>query len=77
MPFLFTDMAYNKSHHQHQKEEREAARKLLEKVKRNDSGKAAIYLKDSRHTVLIVNRANLKKKLAQLKKEEKVIQRIL
>lgn len=69
--------AAHKSYHQHLQEEHEEATRQLEKVKESDTGKATIYLKDSQHTVLIVKREFLKKKLAALQKEGKKIQYIL
>jgi hypothetical protein len=70
-------MATRKSYHQHLREEREEAVRQLEKAKSGNIEKATIYLKDTQHTVLIVKRECLKKKLAELRKEGKKIQRIL
>lgn len=67
----------HKTHHQHLAEEKEDALSTLKKAKDIEKDKVAIYLQDNFHTILLVNRSKAKKKIEELKKQGKIIKRVL
>lgn len=67
----------HKTHHEYLKEEKENALSLLQKAKLIEKDNASIYLEDNFHTIIMVKRSKLRKKVEDLKKQGKIIKRIL
>lgn len=62
-----------KTHYEHIAEERSAAERLLEKVKKNKSETVKITLRDNSNTTFFVKKDKLKARLKKLEQEGKVI----
>lgn len=66
-----------KSYYEHLKEEKENASHALNQVKTSESNKVSIHLKDSCHTIILVERSKLKDGIRKLEKQGKIIKYIL